>query len=148
MSSSISPADTNVFEQPANKPSAYNAEVNQPLTQKNKKDINDTAVSADKKLSNEVSVSEQQEELEKVSLTDSFNKMFGQDSTISLLQSRSLEFSVGEHKGKTVVKVIDKDSKDVIRQIPSEEFIKMAQRIDSLSDEMQKTRGVLLDKQV
>lgn len=82
------------------------------------------------------------------SLIDSFNKLFGEGSTVSLLQSRSLEFSVDEHEGQTIVKVIDKENKDVIRQIPSEEFIKMAQRIDLLSDEMQKARGILLDKQV
>jgi flagellar protein FlaG len=85
---------------------------------------------------------------QELSLQESFNKLFGEESTISLLQSRSLEFSVGDYKGSTVVKVIDKESKDVIRQIPSEEFIKMAQRIDYLSDEMQKASGVLLDKQV
>lgn len=84
----------------------------------------------------------------KPSLIDSFNKLFGDGSTVSLLQSRSLEFYVDEYEGQTVVKVIDKENKDVIRQIPSEEFIKMAQRIDVLSDEMQKTRGILLDKQV
>ena len=85
---------------------------------------------------------------QELSLQESFNKLFGEEGTISLLQSRSLEFSVGDYKGSTVVKVIDKESKDVIRQIPSEEFIKMAQRIDYLSDEMQKASGVLLDKQV
>ena len=81
-------------------------------------------------------------------MQESFNKLFGEEGTISLLQSRSLEFSVGDYKGSTVVKVIDKESRDVIRQIPSEEFIKMAQRIDHISDEMKKASGVLLDKQV
>lgn len=85
---------------------------------------------------------------QELSLQESFNKLFGEEGTISLLQSRSLEFSVGDYKGSTVVKVIDKESRDVIRQIPSEEFIKMAQRIDHISDEMKKASGVLLDKQV
>lgn len=85
---------------------------------------------------------------QELSLQESFNKLFGEEGTISLLQSRSLEFSVGDYKGSTVVKVIDKESRDVIRQIPSEEFIKMAKRIDHISDEMKKASGVLLDKQV
>ncbi|WMS89956.1 flagellar protein FlaG [Pseudoalteromonas sp. HL-AS1] len=88
------------------------------------------------------------EEANKLSLAESFSKVFGNSRSGSILQSRSLEFSVAEYKGQTVVKVIDKESKDVIRQIPSEEFIKVAQRIDTLSDEMQKMRGILLDKQV
>jgi flagellar protein FlaG len=44
---------------------------------------------------------------------------------------RNLEFSVDESSGKVVVKVIASESGDVIRQIPNEEVLKLA---DSLSD--------------
>ncbi|MEE4946070.1 flagellar protein FlaG [Pseudomonas alliivorans] len=44
---------------------------------------------------------------------------------------RNLEFSIDEGSGKVIVKVIASDSGEVIRQIPSAEFLKLA---DSLSD--------------
>jgi flagellar protein FlaG len=64
------------------------------------------------------------------------------------LQARSLEFSVSSENDRTVVKVIDKESQDVIRQIPSEEFIRVAEKLSELSDEMKRTRGVLFDEKV
>lgn len=44
---------------------------------------------------------------------------------------RNLEFSVDEPSGKVVVKVIASDSGEVIRQIPNEEVLKLA---NSLND--------------
>ncbi len=40
---------------------------------------------------------------------------------------RNLEFTVDETTGRTVVKVIDKETSEVIRQIPSEEAMRLAQ---------------------
>ncbi|CAH9054227.1 hypothetical protein PSECIP111951_00988 [Pseudoalteromonas holothuriae] len=148
MSSSISPTDTNVFEQQRSNLEARNLGEQTNALTKDAKVAKELSQTADKQVDESSKSVGKESEHDKPSLTESFNKLFGENSSISLLQSRSLEFSVGEHEGKTVVKVIDKDNKDVIRQIPSEEFIKMAQRIDNLSDEMQKARGVLLDKQV
>ncbi|MFV2055955.1 MAG: flagellar protein FlaG [Thiohalomonadales bacterium] len=42
---------------------------------------------------------------------------------------RSLNFSVDEESGKTIVKVIDTETKETIRQIPSEEIVTMAEQI-------------------
>ncbi|HEB63473.1 MAG TPA: flagellar protein FlaG [Gammaproteobacteria bacterium] len=54
---------------------------------------------------------------------------------------RELSFSVDKESGTTVVKVIDAETKEMIRQMPSEEAMKLAQRIkESLSSE-----GLLLD---
>ena len=44
---------------------------------------------------------------------------------------RNLEFSIDEPSGKVVVKVIASDSGEVIRQIPNEEVLKLA---NSLND--------------
>jgi flagellar protein FlaG len=44
--------------------------------------------------------------------------------------SRGLEFSVDDESERTIVKVIDKQTKDVIRQIPSEEALAIAQSLD------------------
>lgn len=42
---------------------------------------------------------------------------------------RSLNFSVDEGGGRVVVKVTDADSGDVIRQLPSEEALRLAERL-------------------
>lgn len=43
-----------------------------------------------------------------------------------LLTQRKLEFSIDEGSGRNVVKVIDSDSGDIIRQFPSEEVLKLS----------------------
>lgn len=45
---------------------------------------------------------------------------------------RNLNFSVDEDSGETVVKVIDAQSDEVIRQIPSEEMLALARRLREL----------------
>jgi flagellar protein FlaG len=42
---------------------------------------------------------------------------------------RELSFSVDEVSGRTVVKVIDAESGDVLRQIPTEEALRLASRL-------------------
>ena len=47
--------------------------------------------------------------------------------------SRNLEFSVDDAAvGKTVVKVVDRETGDMIRQIPSEEALAIAKALDRL----------------
>ncbi|RQW28676.1 flagellar protein FlaG [Rhodobacteraceae bacterium CH30] len=46
--------------------------------------------------------------------------------------SRELKFSQDEETGINVVKVIDTASGDVIRQMPSEEMLKIAQSLDKI----------------
>jgi flagellar protein FlaG len=46
--------------------------------------------------------------------------------------SRNLTFSVDDDSGKIVVKVIDPQTKDVIRQFPSEEAIAISKSLDKL----------------
>lgn len=55
------------------------------------------------------------------------------ESINSFLQSsrRSLEFSVDENSGRTVITVFDSERKTVIRQIPPETAINIMQRIQS-----------------
>lgn len=47
---------------------------------------------------------------------------------------RQLEFSVDEESGKTVIKVIDKESGQTIRSIPSEEVLAMQKRLKETSE--------------
>lgn len=46
--------------------------------------------------------------------------------------SRNLEFTVDEATRKTIVKVVDTDTGEVIRQIPSEETLTIARALDQL----------------
>lgn len=46
---------------------------------------------------------------------------------------RNLEFSIDEPSGKVVVKVIASDSGEVIRQIPNEEVLKLANSLNDAS---------------
>jgi flagellar protein FlaG len=50
----------------------------------------------------------------------------------SRLQARSqnLEFSVDSENSRTIVKVIDQSTKEILRQIPSEEVLEIAKAID------------------
>lgn len=60
------------------------------------------------------------------------------------LKNSSLEFSVDQNSGKNVVKIVDKTTKEVVRQIPSEEAIHIAQALDELDEIRQ---GLLLSEQ-
>lgn len=42
---------------------------------------------------------------------------------------RDLQFSVDDSSGRTVVTVLDRETQEIIRQIPGEAFLKMAQKL-------------------
>jgi flagellar protein FlaG len=48
------------------------------------------------------------------------------------LSNNSLQFSVDKDSGKTVVKVIDIATKEVIKQFPSEEMLAIAKALDGI----------------
>jgi flagellar protein FlaG len=60
-------------------------------------------------------------------------------SHIQTLQ-RDLQFSIDDGSGETIVKVIDSSTEEVIRQIPSEEVLALAEHLDEAS-------GVLLKRE-
>ncbi len=57
------------------------------------------------------------------------------------INRNELEFSVHEKTGKTVIKVVDRDTGEVIREIPPEELLDIAARIDEMV-------GMLFDKRI
>lgn len=59
------------------------------------------------------------------------------------LQSRSqgIEFAMDSDNERMVVKVVDQDTRKVLRQIPSEEALEIAKAIDTALDKM---HGVLI----
>ena len=60
---------------------------------------------------------------------------------IELIRHVGLQFSVHDATGKTIIKVIDKDTDKLIREIPSEEILNLAEKIDEML-------GILFDKTV
>ena len=90
----------------------------------------------------------EQPQQEADSLQKSLDLIAEGSSQLSSLQIRKLEFSTAEESGRTVVKVIDKESDDVIRQIPSEEFIRVAKKINDLSEQLSAAQGVLFESKV
>lgn len=72
---------------------------------------------------------EQPQELDQSQLEAVTNQM--QDFMNSL--NRDLQFSVHEESGRDMVSIIDRQSQEVIRQIPSEEMLDIVARISEAS---------------
>lgn len=64
------------------------------------------------------------------------------------LEARQLEFTVDEAANRTVVSVIDKESGEVIRQLPSEEALELAKRLREQQESAENAIGVLVNSKV
>ncbi|RUR31052.1 flagellar protein FlaG [Vreelandella andesensis] len=49
---------------------------------------------------------------------------------------RGLEFALSEQSGRVITKVIDRETGDVIRQIPAEEVLLVAERLEELQGQI------------
>lgn len=67
----------------------------------------------------------------------------------SFLQNlqRDLKFEVDSDLGRTVISVVDSETKEIIRQIPSEEVLERARRLEQSGGDMSGTGGLLLKVQ-
>lgn len=54
-------------------------------------------------------------------------------------------FELTEDGDEQVVKVIDQESGDLVRQIPSEEFLEIAKRLDEIFGELSDLKGALVN---
>ncbi len=71
---------------------------------------------------------------------DQLTEKIAQLNDYSQKVNREIQFSVDEGTDRTVVKVIDSETEKVIRQIPSEEVLKIAESLENFS-------GMLLQEQ-
>jgi len=62
--------------------------------------------------------------------------------------NRSLLFEVDEELGITIVRVVDKDTDELIRQFPPEELLNLSRRLKELIEEDFASTGVLLQEKV
>jgi flagellar protein FlaG len=69
-------------------------------------------------------------------------------SEFAKASNRQLNFSFDESSERPVVKVTDAESGEVIRQIPTEEVLKLSERLRDLQSELGNTVGILFSKQV
>ena len=63
------------------------------------------------------------------------------ESKINQMQDVGLVFSQYKDSGKMIVKVVEKGTNKVIREIPSEEFLNLVEKMDQMI-------GILFDKKV
>jgi len=69
--------------------------------------------------------------------------------SISTLRSKTFEFSVHEDSRKSFVVVTDSETNEIIRQIPSEEVLELASKIDKLQEEIfGSSLGILFDQKI
>ncbi|MGY4878834.1 flagellar protein FlaG [Vreelandella aquamarina] len=50
----------------------------------------------------------------------------------TVMSQRGLEFEIRQESDRVITRVIDRESGDVIRQIPAEEVLRLAERLDEL----------------
>lgn len=85
---------------------------------------------------------------EKELSTDTIKTAVDELSDFAKASNRRLNFSVDESSDRPVVKVTDTESGEVIRQIPSEEVLKLSERLRNLQSDLGNAVGVLFNKQV
>jgi flagellar protein FlaG len=59
-----------------------------------------------------------------------------------------LRFEMTEDRSKNIVKVMDQTTGDVVRQMPTEEFLKMSERIDAIMSQLSDIKGTLVNSEV
>lgn len=60
---------------------------------------------------------------------------------IQMMRNVGIQFSVHEPTGRIMIRVVDKETEDLIREIPPEEFLDLAAKLDEMI-------GILFDKKV
>lgn len=65
-----------------------------------------------------------------------------------LVKSTNLVFEFDDVKDPPIIKVVDKENGDVIREIPSKELREIAKALNSIADNLNGSSGILLDEQL
>jgi flagellar protein FlaG len=90
----------------------------------------------------------QQEENNNVQTDLSIENALAEISEFVQNNGRQLNFSVDEGSQKNVVKVTDSETGEIIRQIPSEEVLRLSERLQNLQLDVGAAVGVLFNKHV
>ena len=126
---------------PANHISAVSDPLLTPEKKKELIEVDATQVSENEQLavSATLSVSDMQEQLTNAVETIS-NFMNHPIRSVSFLQDNTA--------GKTVIKIFDVETKELIKQFPSDKIISMAEKVMQLQQEIGEKTGILIDDKV
>ena len=102
-----------------------------------------TQESADKKLKANSEIADTEAREENVSFLESLSNI----SELLQTNGTKLSFALDNNAERPVVVVADKQSGNVIRQIPSEEMQKFAERVKELESDPSSTSGLVVDRQ-
>lgn len=61
---------------------------------------------------------------------------------------RDLSFSVDDNTGQTVIIVKDRQTDEIVRQIPNEDLLQLAQNLQELQEKLENSKGNLLEVRV
>ncbi len=64
------------------------------------------------------------------------NEMVDELNGFAQSVQRQLEFSIDQDNGEVIVKVVDAETRDVVREIPPEEIREMRKRLSEISDKL------------
>lgn len=87
-------------------------------------------------------------ESEKAETQKSLPKAVSVVTDFANMQNLKLQFTAEEHNGSVVVQVVDQESKKVIRQIPSKEFLEVAEKISDIIENTDQIKGLLFESKV
>ena len=72
---------------------------------------------------------------------ETLDKAVAHANEVLAQQGRTLQFSVDKQSGRTVVKVMDSTTGDVIRQIPSEDWLRLVHTLQSKPGSLLRTQA-------
>jgi len=90
----------------------------------------------------------QADKLDRESLNERLDSAVQEVESFLKGQNRNLTFSIDDETKRSIVTVKDSQSGDVIRQIPSEEVLKLAERIQELQQDVGSSVGVFINNEV
>jgi flagellar protein FlaG len=78
------------------------------------------------------------------------SRRYEEQSRISQSIQRRLSFQVDEASGKTVIRVFDRETDELIRQFPPDEILTLSRRLKELNDEVSgnSNLGILIKSEV
>lgn len=88
------------------------------------------------------------DKVEKQASSESIADTVEEMNQSSAIRNTSLQFVFDEKGEPPVVKVIDTDNGEMIRQIPSELVVKLSKAIDEMADNENSRMGFLFDNQI
>lgn len=115
---------------------------------------NPTAVDEQKKLKANILNADKVSREEIVDFSQSFNETLGRVGEVLQTNGTKISFdliNMDDNAGQPIVIVTDKESGNVIRQIPSEEVLKFAERLQEFEAALNadtSNKGILFDRQV